>query len=120
MKRSAGLLSGGEQQMLSPGPRPRAGAIGAPRRRAVPRVGAPQVVSRLLASVRRAATDQGVAVLLVEQHVRQALAYADRVYVMERGRIGLSGTVDEVRPQLAAIESAYLSRQTVDDTSRGA
>jgi branched-chain amino acid transport system ATP-binding protein len=51
---------------------------------------APMVVERLLASVRQAADERGVAVLLVEQHVRQALSVADRVYVMERGRVSLS------------------------------
>ena len=34
---------------------------------------------------------------------------ADRVYVMERGRITLSGTVDEVAGQLDKIEAAYLT-----------
>ena len=67
------------------------------------------VVERLLTSVRRAADERGVAVLLVEQHVRQALRFADRVYVMERGRVSLSGTVAEVQSQIEAIEAAYLS-----------
>ena len=47
--------------------------------------------------------------LLVEQHVRQALNVADRAYVMERGRIVLSGTVDEVKGNLDRIEAAYLA-----------
>jgi branched-chain amino acid transport system ATP-binding protein len=50
-----------------------------------------------------------VGVLLVEQHVRQALKIADRVHVMERGRIVLSGTADEVMGQLDRIEAAYLA-----------
>ena len=50
--------------------------------------------------------------LLVEQHVRQALKIADRVYVMERGRIVLSGTADEVVGQLDKIEAAYLAGST--------
>lgn len=41
-----------------------------------------------------------VGVLLVEQHVRQALAYADRVHVMERGGVSLSGPVADVRAQI--------------------
>ena len=47
--------------------------------------------------------------LLVEQHVRQALKIADRVYLMERGRIALSGTAAEVAGQLDKIETAYLA-----------
>ena len=60
-------------------------------------------------AVRAAADERGVGVLLVEQHVRQALKIADRVYVMERGRIVLSGTSDEVVGQLDKIEAAYLA-----------
>jgi branched-chain amino acid transport system ATP-binding protein len=108
MKRTAGLLSGGEQQMLS-----LARALGRdPKVLLADELSlglAPKVVNRLLDSVRRAADEQGVAVLLVEQHVRQAMKFADRVYVMERGRVGLTGTVDEVQSQLKDIEAAYLS-----------
>jgi branched-chain amino acid transport system ATP-binding protein len=59
--------------------------------------------------VRRAADQRGVVVLLVEQQVRRALAIADRAYVMERGRIILSGTAAEVGGQLDKIEDAYLT-----------
>jgi branched-chain amino acid transport system ATP-binding protein len=108
LKRTAGLLSGGEQQMLS-----LARALGrGPRVLLADELSlglAPLVVERLLTSVRRAADEVGVAVLLVEQHVRQALAYADRVYVMERGRVTLSGPVAEVKAQIEDIEAAYLS-----------
>ena len=47
--------------------------------------------------------------LLVEQHVRHALDIADRVYVMQRGRVTISGTAQEIRGQLTEIEAAYLS-----------
>ena len=63
----------------------------------------------LLQAVRDAADERGVGVLLVEQHVRQALKIADRVHVMERGRIVVSGTPDEVVGQLDRIEAAYLT-----------
>jgi len=108
LKRPAGLLSGGEQQMLS-----LARALGRrPRVLLADELSlglAPMVVERLLTSVRRAADERGVAVLLVEQHVRQALRFADRVYVMERGRVSLTGTVAEVQSQIEGIEAAYLS-----------
>lgn len=108
MGRRAGLCSGGEQQMLS-----LARALG--RNPSVLLADelsmglAPIVLANLLRAVRAAATERGVGVLLVEQHVREALKIADRVYVMERGRIVLSGTATEVQGQLARIESAYLA-----------
>jgi branched-chain amino acid transport system ATP-binding protein len=61
--------------------------------------------------VRRVANEQSTGVLLVEQHVRQALAIADRAYVMQRGSIAMSGTVDEVRGRIDEIEATYLSAQ---------
>ena len=106
--RRAGLCSGGEQQMLS-----LARALGRePKVLLADELSlglAPIIVDRLLKAVRAAADERGVGVLLVEQHVRQALRIADRVYVMERGRIVLSGTSDEVSGQLDKIESAYLA-----------
>jgi branched-chain amino acid transport system ATP-binding protein len=106
--RPAGLLSGGEQQMLS-----LARALGrAPSILLADELSlglAPKVVDRLLTAVRRAADERGVGVLLVEQHVRQALAVADRLYVMERGQVSMSGPTEEMRSRLDAIEAAYLS-----------
>src|SRR6185503_4052055 len=105
--RVAGLLSGGEQQMLT-----LARAVAA--KRALLLVDelslglAPRVVRRLLDTVRRVATEQATGVLLVEQHVRQALAIADRVYVIQRGHIVMDGTVDEMRGRIDEVESTYL------------
>jgi len=70
---------------------------------------APLVVERLLHAVRDAARTAGVGVLLVEQHVKQALRYADRVYVLRRGQVALSGGVDDVSARLSLVRSAYLS-----------
>ena len=109
----AGLLSGGEQQMLT--------LARALCRR--PRVLladelsmglAPLVVRRLLDAVRAAALEHGTGVLLVEQHVRKALECADRVYVMRRGRIELSGSGREMRERTAEIENQYLSSTPAD------
>jgi branched-chain amino acid transport system ATP-binding protein len=73
------------------------------------------VVTRLLQAVRDAADNRGAAVLLVEQHVRQALRYADRVYVMRRGRIDLSGSATELSGRLAEIEDSYLTNSPNGD-----
>jgi len=111
MGRRAGLCSGGEQQMLS-----LARALGRePKVLLADELSlglAPIVVTNLLKTVRDAAHERGIGVLLVEQHVRQALAIADRVYLMERGRIILSGTADEVVGQIDKIEAAYLTGTT--------
>jgi branched-chain amino acid transport system ATP-binding protein len=108
LDRRAGLCSGGEQQMLS-----LARALGRnPKVLLADELSlglAPIIVTNLLKAVREAATEQGVGVLLVEQHVRQALKIADRVYLMERGRIVLSGTSQEVVGQIDRIEAAYLT-----------
>jgi branched-chain amino acid transport system ATP-binding protein len=108
MSRTAGLLSGGEQQMLT-----LARALGRdPQVLLADELSlglAPLVVRRLLDAVRAAATTQGVGVLLVEQHVRQAMAIADQVHVMRRGRIVLSGTPAQLGDQIAELEEAYLS-----------
>jgi branched-chain amino acid transport system ATP-binding protein len=104
-----GLLSGGEQQMLALG---RTLA----RRPTVLLADelslglAPLVVQRLLQAV-RAAADGGIGVLLVEQHVRKVLAVADRAYLMQRGRIYLSGSSEEIWGQLADVEDFYLSHR---------
>jgi ABC-type branched-subunit amino acid transport system ATPase component len=105
--RRVGLLSGGQQQML-------ALARGLARKTKLLLVDelslglAPLVVERLLGVV-RAAADKGVGVLLVEQHVHQAMEVADRVLVMRRGSIALSGRADELRDRTDDIRDAYLS-----------
>jgi len=108
MGRPAGLCSGGEQQMLS-----LARALGRePKVLLADELSlglAPLVVDGLLQAIREAADERGVGVLLVEQHVGKALSVADRVYVMERGRIVLSGASGEVAGQLGRIEAAYLT-----------
>ncbi|HEX4730609.1 MAG TPA: ATP-binding cassette domain-containing protein [Solirubrobacterales bacterium] len=105
--RRVGLLSGGEQQMLTLGRALSGGAdflladelsLGL----------APLVSERLLRAVREAA-DDGLGVVLVEQHVRQALAVADRVYVLQRGRVVLTGSAEEMGGQLERIEASYLT-----------
>lgn len=70
---------------------------------------APLVVERLLSAVRAAADSDGVACLVVEQHVRQALEIADRVYVLQRGRIVASGTSEEIASDIDTVERAYLA-----------
>jgi ABC-type branched-subunit amino acid transport system ATPase component len=106
LDRRAGLLSGGQQQMLAVG---RALARSPKVLLADELSGglAPRVVSGLLSSLRRAA-DQGLAVLLVEQHVREALRIADRVHVMRRGRVEWSGPAEQALADPSLIRRSYL------------
>jgi branched-chain amino acid transport system ATP-binding protein len=104
----AGLLSGGEQQMLTLG---RALAR-SPRLLLADELSlglAPLVVDRLLRAVRDA-TRGGMAALIVEQHARKALPYADRVIVLSRGSIVLNTDAAGAMDALPEIERAYLGR----------
>jgi branched-chain amino acid transport system ATP-binding protein len=110
MSRRGGLLSGGEQQMLTLGR-----ALARPTDLLLAdelSLGlAPKTASRLLAAV-RAAADGGVGALLVEQHVHKVLEIADRVYLMDQGRIEFAGTAAEARANLEEIQAHYLTRET--------
>ena len=102
---AAGSLSGGEQQMLAIA---RALALG-PRVLLLdePSMGlAPKLVDEIFAIV-AAERARGTSILLVEQNARRALALADRAYVMERGRIVLSGTGAELATHRDVV-AAYL------------
>ena len=93
LSRPAGLLSGGEQQMLSLG---RALAT-QPKALLADEVSlglAPIIVDRLFNAIRQASADSGMGVLLVEQQPRRALAVADRWYLLQNGQLigdGLAG-----------------------------
>jgi branched-chain amino acid transport system ATP-binding protein len=115
--RRVGLLSGGQQQML-------ALARCLARRCRVLLVDelslglAPLVVDRLLRAL-RAAADEGMGVLLVEQHVHKALSVADRVLVMTRGSIALEGNARDLGEHLDDIQDAYMRFGTPESADAG-
>jgi branched-chain amino acid transport system ATP-binding protein len=93
-------LSGGEQQMLSIG----RALMGNPMLLLMdePLEGlAPVIVEAVLKGIERLKHEDDIAILLVEQHARIALEYAERAIVLDRGRIVHAG---ESRPLLAAPE----------------
>jgi branched-chain amino acid transport system ATP-binding protein len=116
VKRDAGLLSGGEQQMLAIG----RALLTRPTLLMIDELSmglAPVIVERLL-SVVRAVTDQlDLSVLLVEQHVRMALGIADAAYVISHGRLTTHGSAADVIDQIEAIEASYLGDATSPSTT---
>ncbi len=104
-RQAAGMLSGGQQQMLAMGralmARPRLLLLDEPSMGLAPRL-VEEVFARIAELKRRKTT-----IFLVEQNARAALAVADRAYVIETGRIVLSGTGAELlaSPQ---VQTAYL------------
>jgi branched-chain amino acid transport system ATP-binding protein len=107
LERPVALLSGGQQQMLALG-------LALSREPSVILADelslglAPMLVDRLFEVLRQAA-DNGAGVLLVEQYVHKAMSIADRVYVMDRGRISIAGTSKELSKRVDEIQSSYLS-----------
>lgn len=106
-EKRAGVMSGGEQQMLTLA----RALVTRPRVLLVDEMSmglAPVVVERLFATLRRTAAEQGIGVLLVEQHVHLALNWADRAYVLAGGRIRTSGTAGELKERWADVQASYL------------
>ncbi|ODV03700.1 MAG: ABC transporter ATP-binding protein [Rubrivivax sp. SCN 70-15] len=105
-RQPAGLLSGGEQQMLAISRalmlRPRLLLLDEPSFGL-----APMVVAEIFRILRALNEDEGVSILLVEQNAKLALDLADQAYLLETGRVALAGSSDEIRRD-EAVRRAYL------------
>lgn len=105
MNQKAGSLSGGQQQMLALG----RGLMAKPKLLVLdePSLGLmPKLCDELFEAIRRI-NDEGIAVLLIEQRVHEALEMASRGYVIQNGRIVLEGTGCELL-ETDMVRKAYL------------
>jgi branched-chain amino acid transport system ATP-binding protein len=101
----AGTLSGGEQQMLAMGralmSRPKLMMLDEPS------MGLAPILVRQIFDIIKEIHKQGTTILLIEQNANMALSIADRAYVLETGKIVMSGSAKEIM-QSEDIKNAYL------------
>ena len=105
LKQRVGLMSGGEQQMVAIG----RGLMSRPKLLILdePSLGlSPLLTDELFALIRRLHAD-GLSILLVEQNVLQSLGVASRAYVMENGRVAVSGDAASLLDD-PKLKAAYL------------
>ena len=104
----AGTLSGGEQQMLAVG----RGLMSRPKVLMMdePSLGLAPLVVQGIFDIIREINRQGVTILLIEQNANMALKTADLAYVLETGRITMTGTGAELLAD-ESVKEAYLGKK---------
>jgi len=106
-RQDAGRLSGGEQQMLALAralvPKPKLLMLDEPS------LGlAPNLVATVFKRIADIGKEAGVAILIVEQKVREVLEMCDRVYSMKLGRVVFEGLPDDLKTDKAKIRDLFL------------
>jgi branched-chain amino acid transport system ATP-binding protein len=107
----AKTLSGGEQQMLAIG----RGLMADPKLMLIDEMSlglAPIVIDDLFKALKKI-KETGITILFVEQNVKRTLQETDRAYILETGRVTLSGTAAELREE-AKIKKAYFGIEECD------
>lgn len=104
-KQPSGTLSGGEQQMLAMG----RALMAKPKLLLLdePSMGLAPLIVKQIFEIIKMVNEQGTTVLLVEQNANMALSVANRAYVIETGKIVLSGTAKELQ-ESEQVKAAYL------------
>ncbi len=104
-KQQSGTLSGGEQQMLAMG----RALMAKPKLLLMdePSMGLAPLMVKNIFNIIEQVNKEGTTVLLVEQNANMALSVANRAYVLETGRIVLSGTAKELQ-ESEQVKAAYL------------
>ncbi|MEX3624365.1 ABC transporter ATP-binding protein [Viridibacillus arvi] len=104
-KQQSGTLSGGEQQMLAMG----RAIMAKPKLLLLdePSMGLAPLMVKTIFSIVKEINKEGTTILLVEQNAHMALSVADRAYVIETGRVVLSGTAKELK-ETEQVKAAYL------------
>lgn len=104
--RRAGLLSGGEQQMLTIAK----AILAEPKVLMIDEMSlglAPKIVQEMLPSIRDLAKEEGIGLVLVEQHIDLALSVADRGIILNHSRVVLDAPAATLRANKGEVEAAY-------------
>ncbi|MBS44319.1 MAG: ABC transporter ATP-binding protein [Nocardioides sp.] len=114
MSRKVGLLSGGEQQMLTIAK----ALLAEPKVLMIDEMSlglAPKIVQEMLPSIRDLAKQEGIGLVLVEQHIELALSVADRGLILNHGRVVLDGPASELLQRRDQVEAAYFGADDLGD-----
>lgn len=104
--RKAGLMSGGEQQMLAIAK----ALLAKPKVLIIDEMSlglAPKIVQEMLPAIRDLAKEDGIGLVLVEQHIELALSIADRGVILNHGRVVLTGAAPDLLRDRYLVEAAY-------------